>query len=60
MRHRRSFGIAALVAGVAVLDPGRVILLAQGIPTSGLQMYAAAMRVRRIIRRGISGWRCGT
>ena len=43
MKHRNAFGIAALVAGVAVLDSGRVVLLAQGITTSGLQMYAAAM-----------------
>jgi serine protease Do len=43
MKHRRAFGIAAMVAGVAVLDSGRVVLMAQWVPTSGLQMYAAAM-----------------
>jgi serine protease Do len=43
MKHRRAFGIAALVAGVVVLDSGQIVLMAQGVPTSGLQMYAAAM-----------------
>jgi serine protease Do len=43
MKHRRAFGIVALVAGVAVLDSGRVVLMAQGVSTSGLPMYAAAM-----------------
>ena len=43
MKHRRRSEMAALVAGVVVLDRGQV-LRAQGIPTvAGQQMYAAAM-----------------
>jgi serine protease Do len=45
MKHRKTFGVAALVAGVAVLDGGQA-LLAQGLSV-GYEMYAAAMSETR-------------
>ena len=43
MVHRRSFGVVALVAGIAVLDGGQILRAAETGPEIGQQMYAAAM-----------------
>jgi serine protease Do len=43
MKHRRSFGVVALVAGIAALDGGRVLHAAGIAFAGGRQMYAAAM-----------------
>ena len=44
MKHRRSVGVVALVAAIAVLDGGQVLHAAEMAAASvGQQMYAAAM-----------------
>jgi serine protease Do len=43
MKHRRSFGVVVLVAGVAVLDGGQVLHAAQTAAMLGQQMYEAAL-----------------
>jgi S1-C subfamily serine protease len=43
MKHRRSFGVVALVAGIAVLDGGQVLHAAALGADFGRQMYAAAL-----------------
>lgn len=43
MKHRRSIGLVALVAGVAVLDGGRLHAAEKTAVVMGQQMYAAAM-----------------
>src|SRR6202522_2084217 len=47
MKHRRSFGVAALVAGVAVLGGGQGFLRAQGVLAADREMYLAAMSEMR-------------
>lgn len=55
MKHRRSFGVVALVAGIAVLDGGQVLLAAQMSPEIGQPMYAAAMGEAHREARGYIG-----
>ncbi len=43
MKHRRSFGVAALVAGTVVLDGGQALRAAELPSIAGRQMYGAAM-----------------
>jgi len=43
MKHRRSFGVVALVAGIAVLDGGQVLHAAQTAITFGQPMFGAAV-----------------
>jgi serine protease Do len=43
MKHRRSIGLVALVAGVAVLDGGQRLHAVEAAAVSGQQMYMAAM-----------------
>src|SRR5277367_4089525 len=43
MKHRRSFGVVALVAGIAALDGGQALHAAGIALAGGGQMYAAAM-----------------
>ena len=43
MKHRRSFGVVALVAGIAVLEGGQLLHAAEVDFLFGPQMYAAAM-----------------
>src|ERR1700722_18474844 len=40
MKHRRSFGVVALVAGIAVLDGGQVLHAAETAAALGQQIYA--------------------
>jgi len=55
MRHRRSFGVVALVAGIAVLDGGQVLHAAETGAFVGQQMYAAAMGENRHAVQGYLG-----
>jgi C-terminal processing protease CtpA/Prc len=55
MKHGRSFGVVALVAGIAVLDGGQVLHAAQMSPEIGQQMYAAAMGEAHREARGYIG-----
>jgi S1-C subfamily serine protease len=41
MKHRRTFGVAALVAGVVVLDGGALLRAVEVSPAAGQQVYAA-------------------
>jgi serine protease Do len=43
MKHRRSFGVAALVAGAVVLDGGQALRAAEVPSVAWQHMYAAAM-----------------
>jgi len=43
MKHRRSFGVVALVAGIAVLDGGKLLHAAELDFLLGPEMFAAAM-----------------
>ncbi len=43
MKHRRSFGVAALVAGAVVLDGAQALRAAEMHSIAGQQMYAPAM-----------------
>jgi C-terminal processing protease CtpA/Prc len=52
---RRSLGVVALVAGIAVLDGGQVLHAAQVSPEIGQQMYAAAMGEAHREARGYIG-----
>ena len=47
MKHRRSFGVAALVAGAVVLDGGQALRAAEIPSVAGQQMYAPAMSETR-------------
>jgi serine protease Do len=55
MKHRRSIGVVALVAGIAVLDGGQALHAAETIPEIGQQMYAAAMGEAHRDARGYIG-----
>ena len=43
MKHRRSFGVVTLVAGIAVLDGGQMLHATETVAMLGQPMYAAAM-----------------
>src|ERR1700678_4056927 len=43
MKHRRSFGVVALMAGIAALDGGQGLHAAELAATLGQQMYIAAI-----------------
>jgi serine protease Do len=69
MKHRRSFGVVALIAGVAVLDGGQVLHAAQMTSEFGPQIFAvmlggshahAAQGYLGVVARDISDDQLGT
>ena len=55
MKHRRSLGVVALVAGMAVLDGGQLLHAAETGPEIGQRMFAAAIGEARREARGYIG-----